>query len=814
METHFKFKAIYGGVIMFSYETCRENLNKLKEWYANKKGTRNEATTRLQLIDSIIFECLGWKREDVICEESHGKEFADYTFYSPRRTLIIEAKKEGDYFEIPSGKNDLYYSLNGLMRDNKNLNQAIIQVAGYCQKRGVPIGAVSNGHQLVIFLATRNDGVSPFDGKALVFSSFNIMLNNFFVLWQAISKPGINDKNFLHSIIGEEKPEIPPKLSASIHNYPGIKGRNVFQTDLKIVSDLVLEDLTRAEELELKFLEDCYCQSGALSQYSLMSKSILQARYDSLFSSDASWPTTVPVAKKKKISKELLAESLSRRPILLIGDVGVGKTTFIRHLINIDAKSLFEDAITLYLDFGSQATLQMDIRAFVIDEITKQLREKYDVDIEERNFIKGIYHSDLKRFSNGIYKDLIEINPTLFREKQLNFLEEKLNNKEQHLKKSLEHILNARKKQIVLFIDNADQRNDETQQAAFLISQEISEHWSVTVFVALRPETFHRSMQSGALSGYHPKAFTISPPRIDRVIKKRLEFGLKITSGEISLQSLPKEIGIRLSQLEILIKVFLDSLSFNKDLMEFIDNITSGNVRLGLDLVKNFFGSGHVDTEKCINIYKDTGSYYIPLHEFIRAIIYGDSIYYNSEVSLITNIFDVANNDPKEHFLLSLIIGYLSSLSSYQESGFVDTLKVYERLQNFGYTPEQIDYAIIKGIRNKLLETSAHIIPDLRLGFPELIRATTIGLYYIKRFCSLFSYIDAIIVDTPILCDSFREKILNVSTIQERLERAEIFRNYLNSKWVLLKDKSTFFDWFIVSEKLKSEIEKIKGKLS
>ena len=38
------------------------------------------------------------------------------------------------------------------------------QAAGYCQSRGVPYAAVSNGHQFVIFVATRSDGIPPFEG--------------------------------------------------------------------------------------------------------------------------------------------------------------------------------------------------------------------------------------------------------------------------------------------------------------------------------------------------------------------------------------------------------------------------------------------------------------------------------------------------------------------------------------------------------------------------------------------------------------------------------------------------------------------------
>jgi hypothetical protein len=56
-----------------------------------------------------------------------------------------------------------------------------------------------------------------------------------------------------------------------------------------------------------------------------------------------------------------------------------------------------------------------------------------------------------------------------------------------------------------------------------------------------------------------------------------------------------------------------------------------------------------------------SGAYYIPLHEFQRAVIYGDARYYDPDRSPIANLFDVTSVDPKEHFLLPLVIGLLAA---------------------------------------------------------------------------------------------------------------------------------------------------------
>ena len=776
-------------------------------------GNRNEATTRSQLIDRLFFECLGWSSEDMILEESQDGEYADYTFLLPRRVLIVEAKKEGDYFDLPAGMERLEFSIRSLMRDFPNLKAALIQAAGYCQSRGVPFGVVSNGHQLVAFVATRNDGLPPFDGKALVFASLEQMLSGFHDLWQVLSKPGVEEKRLRQRLVGDIRPTPPAKLSASVPHYPGTKIRNIFQTDLQLVSELVMEDLVHTRDLETHFLEECYCQSGALSQYSLASKAILQARYDALFQSEAPGPATVPAVNKEGISSELLAESFSRRPVLLIGDVGVGKTSFIRYLINVAAVPLFEQAITLYIDMGSQATLTQELRSFVLDEMQRQLLEDYQIDIEDENFVRWVYQGELLRFSRGIYRSLLKTDPSRYQEREIEFLENKLRQREQHLKQVLHAITKAQTKQIVVFLDNADQRSEPVQQEVFLIAQELAEHWPATVFVALRPETFHRSMKIGALSGYHPKAFTISPPRIDLVIEKRLTFALKLTSGEIPIQSLSASTQVHLTTLDKIIRVFLYSLHRNGELMEFIDNISGGNVRAALSFVKGFFGSGHVDMQKIISIYDQTGQYMIPLHEFLRAVIFGDWEYYDPDRSPIANLFDVNFVDPKEHFLLPILIGLLDSTNNPgSDEGFIETSTIYERLQGLGFSPEQIDSAVVRGYKKNLLETAARRIPAPDEIMPEALRATTIGLYHIRRLSKFFAYIDAIIVDTPIFDQIDRQNIHNhnVPTLPSRLDRAEAFRLYLDRHWQGLNGAASGFNWRAVSSDLATDLARVK----
>jgi hypothetical protein len=258
-----------------------------------------------------------------------------------------------------------------------------------------------------------------------------------------------------------------------------------------------------------------------------------------------------------------LMEAHVPRPLQVATQVqDLSKTTFLRRLIKVDAEPVFREAVALYINLGTQAALTLDIRRFVVEDIIRQLREDHAVDIEEGNFVRGVYNLELERFAtSSIYATLRDRDPSRYLDKELSFLESKLEDKEQHLKYSLNHISRGRKKQIVMFLDNADQRDEETQQSAFLIAQEIAENWPATIFVSLRPETFNRSATVGALTGYSPKVFTIAPPRIERVIDKRLGFALELAIGNTRIEALPEGVVVGLESFASVIKAFRDSLT-------------------------------------------------------------------------------------------------------------------------------------------------------------------------------------------------------------------------------------------------------------
>jgi len=799
------------------FNQAEKNLQELINWDSNNvnEHSRNEATTRLHLIDRLLFECLGWDKEDCTAEERINGKYKDYSFRCPRCLFILEAKKEGTYFELPSGNQNLVLDISFFLKHVKDVGKAIKQAIDYCQENGTPYGAVCNGYQLIAFIASRSDGCPPLTGKALVFDSLQSIQENFLFAWQCLSKQGIIYNRLSIELSDTKQSLIPEKLSSRISDYPGFKQRNTLQTDLQILSELFIEDIARIGEQgsELDFLRECYCRSGALSQYAAISKEMLQVRYSSLFQKVTEGPSLSSATSKKGLNPELLAQGLSKRPILLIGDVGVGKTMFIKHLYQIEAADVFDNTLVFYIDFGSQPALESDIEYFVFTEIKNQLLEKHGVDIDERNFVRAVLHRAIERFEKGIYGDIKHTSPDTYRKKEIEYIEGLLKNIDDYLKLCLNHIQKGRKKQIVMFLDNVDQRPYEFQERVFLVGQSMAERWPTTVFLSIRPETFYKSRLSGTLKAYHHRAFTISPPRVDEVVIKRIEYGIELLKIGIQFQ-FTKNVTIKSQNLSDYLGALIFSFEHMRELNQFLDNMCGGNIRLALDFVRAFIGSGHVDTEKILNIYREQGRYNVPLHEFLRAVIYGDHEYYSPNTSEILNVFDITTSDGKEHFLAPILLAQLERLSQKSSlEGYIDIADLYSYLQGIGFTPSQIDWSVNRLLYRNLIESPTRSHEHTHVSSKIYYRLTSIGAYYIKSLIQKFTYVDAMVLDTPFVDPKALSEILDVSRISDRLLRANAFCDYLCSQWLALDAYELPFNWPAVRKVIDNDIKYITGKI-
>lgn len=788
-------------------------------------GGANEAQTRFSFIDRLLTDCLGWPREKIKVEVYEDGDRSDYECGCPRQ-LIVEAKQAAKSFAFPPrGRNaSNKIKIRSLMQFNTSTKEGIEQVYTYCQDRGVPIAVLCNGVQLIIFMASRHDGISPLEGSALVFDNYESISHNFNTIFECISEAGVQEERVFALLGSSANTKLPAKLSSACLNYFDYKYSSTFQENIRNASSLVIEDIGRTTELEKEFLMQCYCESGPLTQYSLLGKNILSTRYAALFSTNETGSRIEEINPKKgksKLSDKVLAEALARRPIVFLGDVGVGKTSFIKNLIQVEAAEEFGNTLFVYFDLGSSGALSKSTRDALLQQLEVTLRSDYQINLQDTQLLEKIYRVELRDFDNGFMSPLRESQPSVFQQKRIEFIQTLISKRDDFLRNCLGELISIRKCQLVIVIDNADQRSLAVQNDSFVIAHELASTWNALVFLSLRPQTFHASKRSGAVSAYPPKVFVIAPPKLEEVIEKRLAFALKISEGQLPVSKV-KDLSLHVESLAILIKALRASLKLNPELYEFIINVSSGNVRAAIELITRFLGNPNVDSEHIVQIFSEEGRYNIPLHEFSKGGLLGDYAYYHEDSSMALNIYGVVHADQREHFLSLLTLGYMSAdnPATQKLDGFIGISSVINEMQLNGFTAEQTNEHLKRLTRKKLIETSERRTLEseqeiLESGMPESFRLTPLGAYHLKKWAYEFSFIDAMSFDTPIF-DERLNKILvskvNEQTLLSRYERAKCFRDYLDNIWNGFTSKP-YFNW---SEKKligQSSFDRVEKKL-
>ena len=791
---------------MNSYERGRASLRELiaKLQLAPHIEAQNEAMTRYHVIDTVLEQVLAWPKLEISVEDYADGEFRDYVLGNPERSLVVEAKKFGHHFDKPAGVSTGKIKIKTFQEYSTNNHKAVEQLLKYCQSSGIAVGLLTNGHQFLGFLASRSDGKKPIDGDAMYFENLNSVVDSFNSFWDSFSKDGILAKN-IHRKLGNDRNLIPPPLplSSRISSYPGYRIGTAMETDLRILGDLFIQDVIREEAVTDDFLMNCYCSSGALSQYASVSKEILRTRYALLEDGEKIESATGKEGANPKFAQDLLGSALTRRPIVLLGDVGVGKSIFLKHFFRIDARELLEKTYVFYIDFLQHSGLGDDVSNHVVKIIKECLEQDYGIDIHEDRFVKSVYNKEINAFKRGIFGSLEQEDPAKFRGEEIAMLQQLINDHLEHTKRSLSFLHSTSQINMVVILDNVDQHDASFQDRIFIFGQSIAETWNTAVFMSLRPDTFNESRRNGVLAAYQPRVFTISPPRCDEVIIKRLEFAQKELVEFGRLPGFPEGLTLNSDSLKIYISVLIRAFQSNHDLIELVDNLSSGNTRRALNFISTFVGSGYVQTSRILDVERAGESYVVPLHEFLKAVLFGDHKYYDPHTSLIPNLYSTKSTDPKEHFLLSLLLSFIQTLGDGKSGGFTERAEVFSHLQELGFSPEQINEHFHRAEVANMIDSS-----DAAEG-ANLVRITSAGGYLYKVLSSEFSYIDAVVVDTPILDPSARSNIQDVNEIADRIKRTEIFMAYLDSCWPF-GESPLPFSWPLVLKEWKSSLATVK----
>lgn len=803
----------------------QSNLEKLLSSFPEGSEFWNEAQNRFQFIDTLLTECLGWEKpyiEVEVHDTSDGR--VDYLLGKPVKAAL-EAKREAVKFDLLPGTNPTRpRRLKPLVESCKNLKEAFNQVIPYCIMNGAQTAIICNGPQLLLFQAFITEK-SPLEGEAYVFNGFSEYQKYFAQLWKLLSPEGINERWAIKRINKHNYIKLPVKASSQISNLSEYKYRSDFQENLRSLASILLDEINENHEVLSEFYKECYVPIEANNRHLLLSKNIIKNRYKRVNSNGSNPIKTEAKINDGKLEVENGEQSSAYKtsPIVVVGDVGVGKTSFFKNLFQMVNEEKNSNTLFVHLNLGEKATLSENLKTFILTELPRVLKKEYKIDITKNSLVEKIYKNELLDFDHSVSGQIRKFNEEKYQIAKIEFLKNKLDNNSEHLHASLSYLNEFQNKQIIIVIDNADQRNFETQQEAFLIAQELASSGNALVFVSLRPSTFYQSKLTGAMSGYENRLLTISPPPADEVIKRRLTFAVRVAEGKIAPAVL-KNVKLNLNNIVLFLNATLRSIKSNNEIKKFLSNITGGNTRLVIELISSFCGSPNVEAEKIVSIEKEFGDYQVPFHEFTKHALLGEYAYYNPLSSLVAfNLFDISMGSPREHFLSSLIIAFISSPNGKKDNdGFISADLILEEMKKYQFVDDQTRHSLRVLAKKRLIETPFAHYRENEVSNDTLpdefdFRATSIGLYHIRYWVGEFSYLDAMSIDTPIFEENVRDKIITLASendISKRFERAKSFKQYLEDSWNEQIFNCDYYDLTSVLNSREKSFEVVKSAIN
>jgi len=757
----------------------------------------NEAETRFKIIDDILEKYLKWPKIDTAVEFFVEGNRADYILKnkSNKPILIIESKKQGVYFELPTTvnftKSFQKISIDKLISDD-NIREAVNQVKEYCEDLLCQYGAITNGIVWIIFKTTPSNQKPWKKLPAFVIRDLDFFINDYTTAINLLGYTSMIELNSIPNNIGVNKKSYTeiffPKQQ--INSYDSPVNSNKYAGPLSSLSRKFLGPIPFSDK---EFMDSCYVSNKG--HYDELQKNVLGFLNDSLtpyFKNQGFREFTDDKAGGafgNNIVKTIKQENLDN-VMILFGGRGSGKSTFLKRF-------LFHIRPVEINMFSEIALIDLIDSAQTPDTLTTEIWEKVKKGIDKENLVNASREDILKLFSNefevyqkqllvGLKSDSEEYHKLV-----RSFLTSHINDTKLFCEKiSLRY--KTKNKGLIVFLDNMDQLGPDLQDLCYLTAIEIAKKLSCLVIISMREERFYIAKTKGALDAYHTPGYHLSAPVIPEVIIKRLLFiidKLKYTKDP------DLEYGIKTDGDLITITNFLNICIFqlkNKDshLSRFLRYATHGDVRQALDFFRGFISSGYT------NVVEISQHQYwtFQIHQVIKPMMIPDRMFYDEKLSRIPNLYRLRNDNNSSHFTGLRILNLLVQKFTSNSSGFIDAKLFVQEFEEKYHLKDDCEKHLEVFMKKGIIESSNRL--ESYDEHTDQVKITAYGHYVFDTLAFNFAYLDLVSLDSGVFNEELNNYLAKsgneeskhkqnhniMDRMQTRIERVEQFIKYLEQQ--------------------------------
>ena len=451
-------------------------------------------------------------------------------------------------------------------------------------------------------------------------------------------------------------------------------------------------------------------------------------------------------------------KDLEHQVLLIVGGVGVGKTTFIDHLQYAALpQDLLDTTVWLRLNMNNAPASANEIYNWLRLEIILGCRAAYsDIDFDTLESIKAVFGVEVRKFEKGIgqlYKD----DQKLYNEKLADRLHELSNDLHQQAVAYTRYCSTERGRLLIIVVDNCDKRTLDQQLLMFEAAQWTQKEFRALVILPLREETYDNYRDKPPLdTALKDLVFRIEPPLFHQVLVSRVQIALNEinkTGDKTFRYELPNGFHVEYPQTDkayYLTSIVHAIFEHDRQIRRIILGLSGRNIRRALEMFLEFCTSGHITEDFIFKIRQAEGRFVLPLHLVERVLLRMNRRYYDSDKSYVKNLLAIDSKDARpNHFSRLMVLRWLFGKFSQQGGaglkGYFPIKAAIEDLGIYGLEP-----SIIRRDVEYLTKAHCIITEDFRdesLADEDLIRLAPAGFVHLDLLTSV-TYIAAVAEDT------------------------------------------------------------------
>lgn len=758
----------------------------------------NEAETRLKLIDKIVFQVLGWTEDDVRIEETVSEDgettFADYIVSTGFTSFVIEAKKIGQSaIEVPNTRKHL---LNRRLVTGPT-GDAIVQAREYGRKRSIPFAVVTNGDRWIVFPAVRNDEITFAESSAILFGSLKSILeedhSDFVGL---LSRDAVISGSLENQLLGriEDQTAVRRLNRYFTTGFSSVRRNSLYPIIAEAVTTAFAEDIVLSNE---DLLRRCYVDSPDRTKYDSRIGMYLAKREN---------PTAVATIKamtstgQSRIAEKIKDAAAKVKPLalLVLGQVGAGKTTFIQHVRHVREKDRFIPRSDrpyphwVYVDCKNK-THGQTAGSFILERMFDYATHDEFMMSYER-CIKFAYRDQIDALSQGPLKLLAE-DTKLLNTQITSMIMEEYKEKGPYAERLFSY--SGSKSPVFLVIDNIDQFEDAAQQnEIFADALALAQRMRINLVLAMRNSTYVANRTRPILDAFDFDPVQVETPNVESVLSRRFSVAKELLKGKSS--DFVAENGAKVSVTDSAdIIEMIGSSVLGTNVGRAISLLATGDIRFALRITREFLQHGYTATGKAMRLYQTQGYYNLPEHEALRAIMLGNQAVYSEAYSPVGNPFDARLSMTSAQLLRLFVLNALVNAASSRDYQAIDGTEVATALREIGFG-EDIALSVLSSLCDlRFVFTKSHSPASLEATYIP----SRLGGFVLRELLTTFVYLENVLMDTFIsseaVWNALRDQTRNIYDLRDtvgklaaRKDRVAAFYSFMTVEYAKLSSEA------------------------